>query len=64
MHWRGVESRCGVPFTSFSENKVLADGSPSMGLPSSAWPTRRGLPPGFTIIVKIHGADTSPEAPP
>ena len=29
-HWRrwlGVESRCVVPFTSFSENEVLADGS-------------------------------------
>jgi putative SOS response-associated peptidase YedK len=29
-HWRrwlGVESRCLVPFTSFSENEVLADGS-------------------------------------
>ena len=29
-HWRrwlGVESRCVVPFTSFSENQVLADGS-------------------------------------
>jgi putative SOS response-associated peptidase YedK len=29
-HWRrwlGVESRCGVPFTSFSENEVLPDGS-------------------------------------
>ena len=29
-HWRrwlGVESRCGVPFTSFSENAALPDGS-------------------------------------
>ena len=26
-HWFGVESRCVVPFTSFSENEVLADGS-------------------------------------
>jgi putative SOS response-associated peptidase YedK len=27
-HWRlGVESRCVVPFTSFSENEVLPDGS-------------------------------------
>ena len=29
-HWRrwlGLESRCVVPFTSFSENEVLADGS-------------------------------------
>jgi putative SOS response-associated peptidase YedK len=29
-HWRrwlGIESRCVVPFTSFSENEVLADGS-------------------------------------
>lgn len=25
--WRGIESRCVVPFTSFSENKVLPDGS-------------------------------------
>ena len=29
-HWRrwlGVESRCVVPFTSFSENEVMPDGS-------------------------------------
>jgi putative SOS response-associated peptidase YedK len=42
-HWRrwlGVESRCVVPFTSFSENEALPDDTHT--LPSGSPSTRRG----------------------
>ncbi len=49
-HWRrwlGVENRCVVPFTSFSENEVLADGSrPPVWLPSMK-PGRCHASPGY-----------------
>jgi putative SOS response-associated peptidase YedK len=44
-HWRrwlGIEHRCVVPFTSFSENETLADGSKP---PSGSRLTRRGPSP-------------------
>ncbi len=43
-HWRrwlGVEHRCLVPFTSFSENEVLADGARGRGAGAAAPAARR-----------------------